>query len=201
MSKSETKPDGLTRRRLLEAMGTAGSAAAAYETMAVLGLVHTPEAAAAPRPSAPGAVESEPVTRARGYPNDGLVVATDWTVTYVNGQLAVSCTVSPKNAKTDALTNLYVGLTRPGDASRFYCSGSTTLGQGTPPPGNSLSGLAQTYLYEPDVHGTTVLAVVFGFVQGSLGSNAFMLKRTFDLTPAPERPQLSAAQSENRHSK
>ncbi|MFY0566584.1 hypothetical protein ACN28E_22485 [Archangium lansingense] len=201
MSKSETKPDGLTRRRLLEAVGTAGGAAAAYETMALLGLVQTPEASASPRQPAPGAdAAPEPVPRTRGYPNDDLVVAKDWTVTYVNGQLAVSCTVSPTNAKTDALTNLYVGLTRPGDASRFYCSGSTTLGQGTPPPGNSLTGLAQTYLYEPEVHGTTVLAVVFGYVQGSLGSNAFMLKRTFDVAPASERPQVSA-QSENRHSK
>jgi hypothetical protein len=190
MNESETKADGLTRRRLLEAVGTAGGAAA------VLGLLQTPEASASPRAEA----APEPAPRARGYPNDDLVVATDWTVTYVNGQLAVSCTVSPKNAETDALTNLYVGVTRPGDASRFYCSGSTTLSQGTPPPGNSLTGLAQTFLYEPEVHGTTVLGVVFGYVQTSLGSNAFMLKRTFELASAVQRPQVSA-QSENRHSK
>lgn len=201
MSKSETKPGGLTRRGLLEAVGTAGGAVAAYETMAMFGLVQTPTASASPRLHAPGAAAApEPAPRARGYPNDDLIVATDWTVTFVNGQLAVSCTVSPKNATTDALTNLYVGLTRPGDASRFYCSGSTTLSQGAPPPGNSLTGLAQTFLYEPERHGSTVLAVVFGFVQGSLGSNAFMLKRTFELTPASERPHVSA-QSENRHSK
>ena len=49
-------------------------------------------------------------------------------------------------------------------------------------------------------HGTRVRSIVFGYVQTSLGSNAFMLKRTFELAPAAERPQVSA-QSENRHSK
>lgn len=180
MSRSEKKPDGLTRRRLLEAVGTAGGAAAVYESLSVLGLVDTPEASASPQstPAAP---------RARGYPNDDLVEATDWTVTFVNGQLATSCTLSPKN-KTDALTQLYVGITAPGEPSRFYCSGSTTLSQGTPPPGNSLTGLAQTFLYDPSVHGTTVLGVVFGYVQTPLGSNAFMLKRAFPLAPAQAAP-------------
>jgi hypothetical protein len=195
MSESEMKADGLTRRRLLEAVGTAGGAAA------VLGLLQTPEASASPRQPTVGAeAPPEPASRPRGYSNDDLVVATDWTVTYVNGQLAVSCTVSPKNAKTETLTHLYVGVTRPGDAARFYCSGSTTLSQGTPAPGNSLTGLAQTFLYEPEVHGTTVLGIVFGYVQTSLGSNAFMLKRTFEL-PSPARSPQVSAQSENLHSK
>lgn len=113
-----------------------------------------------------------------GYGNNDLVVTSNWTVTFLEGQLAVSCTVAPKNAQTDAITNLYVGLTNPTDSFRFYCSGSVTA-LGSPPSGNAMTGFSQTYLYDPKTHGNTVRSIVFGYVQTSLGSSSFMLQQLF----------------------
>ncbi len=113
------------------------------------------------------------------YGDNGLVVASNWTVTFAGGQLAVSCTVAPKNAQTDAITYLYVGLTNPSEPSRFYCSGSVTTVNGTPPPGNCMTGFSQTFLYDPTAHGSTVRSIVFGYVQTSLGSSSFMLQQRF----------------------
>jgi monoamine oxidase len=48
MSQVVEKSVGLTRRRLLEAIGMAGGAAAVYETMTALGLLHVPAAYAGP---------------------------------------------------------------------------------------------------------------------------------------------------------
>ncbi|MFE8601467.1 hypothetical protein [Archangium violaceum] len=112
-----------------------------------------------------------------GYGNNDLVVTSNWTVTFLEGQLAVSCTVAPTNAQTDAITQLYVGLTNPTDSFRFYCSGSVTALHGSPPSGNAMTGFSQTYLYDPTVHGNTVRSIVFGYVQTSLGSSSFMLQQ------------------------
>ena len=114
-----------------------------------------------------------------GYGDNDLVVPSNWTVTFVEGQLAVSCTVAPKNAQTDAITNLYVGLSNPSDSFRFYCSGSVTAVHGSPPAGNTMTGFSQTYLYEPTVHGNSVRSIVFGYVQTSLGSSSFMFHQLF----------------------
>ena len=114
-----------------------------------------------------------------GYGDNELVVSSHWTVTFVEGQLAVACTVAPKNAQTDAITNLYVGITSPSDSSKFYCSGSVTAVHGATPAGNAMTGFSQTYLYDPKVHGPTVRSIVFGYVQTSLGSSSFMLQQLF----------------------
>ncbi|HYO70143.1 MAG TPA: hypothetical protein VEU33_29110 [Archangium sp.] len=114
-----------------------------------------------------------------GYGDNELVVPSNWTVTFVEGQLAVSCTVVPKNAQTDAITHLYVGVTNPTAPSKFYCSGSVTAVHGSPPSGNAMTGFSQTYLYDPKVHGNTVRSIVFGYVQTSLGSSSFMLQQHF----------------------
>ncbi|HEX5748776.1 MAG TPA: hypothetical protein VFZ09_21220 [Archangium sp.] len=124
-----------------------------------------------------------------GYGDNELVVPSNWTVTFVEGQLAVSCTVAPKNAWTDAITNLYVGLTSPTDTSKFYCSGSVTAVHGSPPSGNAMTGFSQTYLYEPKAHGNTVRSIVFGYVQTSLGSSSFMLQRLFTVGTAGGKPK------------
>jgi hypothetical protein len=116
-----------------------------------------------------------------GYGDNELVVPGNWTVTFVEGQLAVSCTVAPKNAETDAVTQLYVGLTNPTDPSKFYCSGSVTAVHGSPPPGNAMTGFSQTYLYDPKAHGNTVRSIVFGYVQTSLGSSSFMFQQLFSV--------------------
>ncbi len=118
------------------------------------------------------------------YGDNSLVIPSNWTVTFVEGQLAVSCTVTPKNARTDAITYLYVGLTKPSEPARFYCSGSVTAVGAASPPGSGLSGFSQTFLYEPDVHGATVRAIVFGYVQTSLGSSSFMLQELFTVATA-----------------
>lgn len=118
------------------------------------------------------------------YGDNDLVVPSNWTVTFVEGQLAVSCTVAPKNAQTDAITNLYVGLTSPSEPSRFYCSGSVTAVGAAPPPGNGMTGFSQTFLYDPKVHGATVRSIVFGYVQTGLGSSSFMLQALFTVGSA-----------------
>jgi hypothetical protein len=139
-----------------------------------------------PESAAPGP-ELQLAALPEEYGDNDLVVPSNWTVTYVEGQLAVSCTVAPANAQTDVITYLYVGITSPSEPSRFYCSGSVTAVRGTPPAGNCLTGFSQTFLYEPKVHGATVRSVVFGYVQTSLGSSSFMLKSLFTVgsaTPA-----------------
>ena len=135
---------------------------------------------------APGPAPQLAAPAPEEYGDNSLVVPSNWTVTFVQGQLAVSCTVTPKNPETDAVTNLYVGITNPGDSSRFYCSGSVTAVGGSTPPGNGMTGFSQTFLFDPKTHGTTVRSIVFGYVQTSLGSSCFMLQQLFTVGTSGE---------------
>jgi hypothetical protein len=128
------------------------------------------------RPSGPQGSEQKSAVGGVG----DKVTLTDWTGSLDStGQLFTQCIVTPKVAG-DTIWDVSIGLYS-SDGKKLYCWGLVGPTFGSKLSAPSLDASACTNLYDPKIHGTSLIGVVAGDLNSSGLVNHFRLEKAFTI--------------------